>query len=249
MPAAFEYVLRFGDDNLIIAQRLSEWSSRAHDLEEDIALANIALDHLGQARALLAYAGELEGAGRSEDHLAFHRGERDFVNLLLAERPNRDFAHTILRQLLFSFYQELLWEGLAVSADRRLAGVAGKAVKEARYHREHAAAWAVRLGAGTEESHRRMTEALAALWPFTDEPFAMDDLDGEMIAAGMGPDMAARRPAWAERTGAVLAEAGLEEPSDPYRKSGGRRGMHGEEFGFLLAEMQFLPRAMPEAVW
>ena len=249
MPADFAYVLRFGDDNLIIAQRLSEWSSRAHDLEEDIALANIALDHLGQARALLAYAGELEGAGRTEDDLAFHRGERDFVNLLLSERPNRDFAHTILRQLLFSLYQELLWEELAGSADRLLAGVAGKAVKEARYHREHAAAWTVRLGAGTDQSHRRMTEALAALWPFTDEPFAMDDLDREMIAAGMGADMGARRPCWAERAGAVLAEAGLEEPSDPHRKSGGRRGMHGDEFGYLLAEMQYLPRAMPEAVW
>ena len=249
MAAAFAYVLRFGDDNLIIAQRLSEWSSRAHDLEEDIALANIALDHLGQARALLAYAGELEGAGRSEDDLAFHRGERDFVNLLLPERPNRDFAHTILRQLLFSLYQELLWEELAGSADRLLAGVAGKAVKEARYHREHAAAWTVRLGAGTDQSHRRMTEALAALWPYTDEPFAMDHLDREMIAAGMGADMGARRPCWAEAMGAVLAEAGLEEPSDPHRKSGGRRGMHGDEFGYLLAEMQYLPRAMPEAVW
>lgn len=234
---------------MIIAQRLSEWAARAHDLEEDIALTNIALDHLGQARALLTYAGEREGAGRDEDDLAFHRGEREFVNLLLAEHPNRDFAHTIVRQLLFSSYQELLWEGLAGSADRRLAGIAGKAVKEARYHRGHAAAWTVRLGGGTDESHRRMTAALSSLWPLTDEPFAMDDLDREMAAAGAGIDTAGLRPAWAERVGATLAEAGLAEPADPYRKFGGRRGMHGTEFGFLLAEMQYLPRAMPEAKW
>lgn len=234
---------------MIIAQRLSEWAARAHDLEEDIALSNIALDHLGQARALLTYAGEREGAGRGEDDLAFHRGEREFVNLLLVEHPNRDFAHTVIRQLLFSCYQELLWEETAASADRRLAGIAGKAVKESRYHREHAAAWTVRLGGGNEESHRRMTAALSALWPCIDEPFAMDDLDREMIAAGIGADMAAWRPVWAERVGEALAEAGLEEPADPYRKFGGRRGMHGPEFGFLLAEMQYLPRAMPDAKW
>ena len=238
-----------GDDNLIIAQRLSEWASRAHDLEEDIALSNIALDHLGQARALLTYAGEREGAGRDEDDLAFHRGEREFVNLLLVEHPNRDFAHTVVRQLLFSSYQELLWEEMAVSGDRRLAGIAGKAVKEARYHREHAAAWTVRLGGGSEDSHRRMTAALSVLWPLIDEPFAMDDLDREMAADGLGADAARLQPEWAERVGGVLAEAGLEEPADPYRKFGGRRGMHGPEFGFLLAEMQYLPRSMPEAKW
>ena len=212
-------------------------------------MSNIALDHLGQARALLTYAGEREGAGRDEDDLAFHRGEREFVNLLLVEHPNRDFAHTVVRQLLFSSYQELLWEEIAASADRRLAGIAGKALKESRYHREHAAAWTVRLGDGNEESHRRMTAALSALWPCIDEPFAMDDLDREMIAAGYGADMAGCRPVWTERVGEALAEAGLEEPADPYRKFGGRRGMHGPEFGFLLAEMQYLPRAMPAAKW
>lgn len=198
---------------------------------------------------MLTYAGEREGAGRGEDDLAFHRGEREFVNLLLVEHPNRDFAHTVIRQLLFSCYQELLWEETSDSADRRLAGIAGKAVKESRYHREHAAAWTVRLGDGSEESHRRMTAALSALWPCIDEPFAMDDLDREMIAAGIGADMAGWRPVWTERVGDVLAEAGLEEPADPYRKFGGRRGMHGPEFGFLLAEMQYLPRAMPDAKW
>ena len=243
------YALRLGDDALILAQRLSAWSSRGPDLEEDIALTNIGLDLLGQARSLLTYAGEAEGRGRTEDDLAYLREEREFTNLLLVEQPNGDFAHTIARQLYFSTWQLALWEGLLDSADETIAAVAGKAVKEVDYHRDHAVQWTLRLGDGTEESHRRMQAGLDALWPYVAEMFVVDDLERSLVAAGVAVDAAASRPGWDAFVDGVLAEATLTRPDDGWTPYGGRRGMHTESFGYLLAEMQHLHRSHPGATW
>jgi ring-1,2-phenylacetyl-CoA epoxidase subunit PaaC len=231
---SFGEVLGHGDDNLIIAQRLSGWISRAPELEEDIALGNIALDHLGVARALLTYAGEIEGRGRSEDDLAMFRSEREFTNLLICEQPNGDFAHTIVRQLLVDAYQIGLWERLATNPDTTLAGIAQKALLEARYHFRFSRGWAVRLGDGTAESKRRMEAALASLWRFVDEMFDEH------------PDL---RGAWDQRIGEVLVAAGLSRPAEQFARRGGREGFHTEHLGHLLAEMQWLARSHPGAAW
>ncbi|HVE99192.1 MAG TPA: 1,2-phenylacetyl-CoA epoxidase subunit PaaC [Mycobacteriales bacterium] len=243
------YALRLGDDALVLAQRLSAWSSRAHDLEEDIALTNIGLDLLGQARSLLTYAGEVEGAGRTEDDLAYLREEREFVNCQLVEQPNGDFAQTVARQLYFSTWQLALWEALLGSADETLAAVAGKAVKEADYHRDHAVQWTLRLGDGTPESHDRMQAGLDRLWPFVGELFEVDEVESSLVAAGVAVDSAALRPSWDGFVDGVLAEATLTRPSDPWTATGGRRGIHSESFGYLLAEMQHLHRSHPGATW
>lgn len=243
------YALRLGDDALVLAQRLGEWAGRAPAIEEDIALTNIALDLLGQARALLTYAGELEGAGRTEDDLAFHRDERDFTNLLLVELPVGDFGVTVVRQLAFAAYQYLLYDALQHGADATLAGVAGKAVKEVAYHRDHATQWTLRLGDGTEESHRRMQEAVDRVWPYTREMFDSDPLVRRLAAAGVAVDPAPLRPDWDRYVDAVLAEATLRRPEDGWHPTGGRSGRHTEHFGYLLAEMQHLPRSHPGATW
>lgn len=247
--ALVTYLVRLGDDNLILSQRLSEYISRAPELEEDLAVANIALDHLGVAQHLLAYAGRVEGAGRDEDALAFLRTEREYSNLLLVEQPNGDFAHIMARQLFFDGYQVGLWEALASSNDETLAGIAAKALKEARYHLRHSGGWVVRLGDGTDESHRRMQDAVDFLWRFTAEAFEGDDLDRLMASEGIGVDPASLRPAWDHRIGAVLAEATLSEPTDRYQRSGGRTGMHTEPLGHLLAEMQWMQRTFPGLDW
>jgi len=241
--------MRLGDDALVLAQRLSQWSSRGPDLEEDIALTNIGLDLLGQARSLLTYAGEVEGRGRTEDDLAYLREERDFTNLLLVEQDNGDFAHTIARQLFFSTWQLALWEGLLSSADETIAAVAGKAVKEVDYHRDHAVQWTLRLGDGTPESRRRMQAGLDAMWPYVAEMFAADPLDVVLVEAGVAVDVAALRPPWDSFIDGVLAEATLSRPDDTWTPTGGRRGMHTETFGYLLAEMQHLHRSHPGATW
>jgi ring-1,2-phenylacetyl-CoA epoxidase subunit PaaC len=243
------YALRLGDDALILSHRLAEWSSRAPALEEDIALSNIALDLLGQARALLTYAGEVEGQGRSEDDLAYLRSENEFTNCQLVEQPNGDFAVTMARQLFFSAYQLELYRQLAGSADPTLAAVAAKAEKEVTYHVDHTAGWLIRLGDGTEESHRRMQAGIERLWPFTFELFEADELSRRLAAAGTGIDPAGLKAGWDERVAAVLAEATLEPPSDSWRPSGGRRGIHSEYLGYLLAEMQHLHRCHPGATW
>ena len=243
------YALRLGDDALILSHRLGEWAARAPELEEDVALTNIGLDLLGQARTLLTYAGEVEGAGRTEDDLAYLRDERDFGNLQIVEHPNVDFAVTIARQLLFSSYQLAMYARLAGSADAALAAVAGKAVKEVAYHRDHAVQWTLRLGDGTAESHLRMQAALARLWPFVDEMFEADDTLSRLVAAGTAVDAAALRPDWDRFVGDVLAEATLARPEPSWRASGGRRGLHTEAFGYLLAEMQHLHRSHPGASW
>ena len=246
---AAAYALRLGDDALILSHRLSEWVGHGPELEEDIALANVALDLLGQARLLLAHAGELEGKGRDEDALAFRRDVLDFTNVLLVEQPNGDFAHTMMRQLLFDAYSSALWPRLAASADPELAGIAGKAAKEAAYHIEQSAAWIVRLGDGTEESHRRAAAALEALWPYAEELFEADEVETALAAQGIAVPPSTLRPAWRARIDGVLAEAGLAPPENAGAQRGGRQGRHGEHLGHLLAEMQFLQRAYPGADW
>jgi ring-1,2-phenylacetyl-CoA epoxidase subunit PaaC len=246
-PAVAAYATQLGDDALVLAQRLGEWIASAPQLEEDVALGNIALDLLGQARLLLTYAGSFDG--RSEDDLAYLRDERDFRHLQLVEQPNGDFAVTIARQLLFSTYQLALYDRLRHSADETLAGVAAKAVKEVAYHRDHAAQWTLRLGDGTAESHRRMQAGLERVWPYADEMFRTDDVARAVAADGTGVDPARLRPEWARYVDAVLAEATLERPDTWTAPGGGRRGVHTEPFGFLLAELQHLHRSHPGATW
>ncbi|GAA4243534.1 1,2-phenylacetyl-CoA epoxidase subunit PaaC [Dactylosporangium darangshiense] len=233
--SSVERVLELGDDALVAAQRLGEWCSSAPEMEEDIALANIALDQLGAARLLLTYAGELEGRGRDEDDLAFLREDREFRNVLLVELDNGDFAVTIGKLLFLAIFQRMLYDQLRAGDDPRLAGIAAKARKESAYHAEHAALWAVRLGDGTEESHRRMQAAVDALWPYTHELFEGD-------AAGL-------REAWLAEVDEVLSEATLTRPADGWAPSGGRQGVHTEALSKLLAEMQVLHRAHPGATW
>lgn len=243
------YALRLGDDALILAQRLGEWITRAPQIEEDIALGNIALDLLGQARALLSYAGELDDAGRSEDDLAFLRDERDFVNLQIVERPNEDFAVTMARQLLFSTYQRGLYERLQSSADQTLAGVAAKAVKEVDYHRDHATQWVIRLGDGTPLSHERMQAGLDRMWPFVEEMFLSDDLETALVRKGVAVESSSLWVEWETYLDAVLIEANLTRPTSTWTAAGGRAGLHTEEFGYLLAQMQHLHRSHPGASW
>ena len=249
-PALATYALRLGDDALVLSQRLGEWIARAPQLEEDVALGNIALDLLGQARTLLTYAGEVEGAGRTEDDLAFLRDEREFLNLTIVERPNEDFAVTIARQLFFSTWQLALHQRLVDSTDETIAGVAGKAVKEVDYHRDHAIQWVLRLGDGTEESHRRMQAGLERMWPYVAEMFGSDDLERSLAADGVAVDVSTLRAEWDAYVDAVLREATLERPADGWTPPpGGRRGVHTEAFGYLLAEMQHLHRSHPGATW
>ncbi len=237
----FDYTLGLADDALISAQRMGWWISRAPELEEDVALANIGLDQLGQARTLLAYAGEVEGAGRGEDDLAYWRDERDFRNVCLVERPQADFGVAMARLLLFATWQSELYAGLVRSTDPTLAGVAGKAVKEVRYHVDHAARWVVRLGDGTDESHARMQAALDAEWPWLDELFA--PVDAALV------DPSGLREPVLSRIAAVVDEATLELPQVTPAVSRGREGIHTEHLGYLLAEMQHLTRSHPGASW
>jgi ring-1,2-phenylacetyl-CoA epoxidase subunit PaaC len=242
-----EYAIRLGDDALILSHRLSEWSARSPQIEEDVALMNIALDLLGQARTLLSYGGSF--SGRSEDDLAYLREERRFTNLQIAEIENGDFAGTLVRQLLFSCYQYELYRDLESSQDAQLAAIAGKAVKEVTYHIEHSAAWVIRLGDGTELSHSRTQTALEAVWPFSHEMFLDDALALRIADRGVGPLPSALRQAWLGSVQAVLAEAKLTEPEDNWKPAGGRQGLHTQGFGYLLAQLQHLHRSHPGARW
>jgi ring-1,2-phenylacetyl-CoA epoxidase subunit PaaC len=246
---AVEALLRVGDSCLVLAQRLTAWCGHAPALEEDIALANVALDILGQARGLLTRAGEIEGAGRDEDALAYLREAPDYRNLLLVEQPNGDYGHTMLRQLLFDAWAVELWQAMTASTDATVAGIAGKAAKEAAYHVRHSASWVVRLGDGTDESHRRMLAALDALWPYVGEAFLDDEVDVSAAESGLMPLPSTLLPAYRSRVEALLAEATLPVPPDPWWQRGGRQGNHSEHLTYLLAEMQVVHRAHPGATW
>jgi ring-1,2-phenylacetyl-CoA epoxidase subunit PaaC len=241
------YVLALADDALVSAQRTAWWISRAPQLEEDVALANIALDQLGQARSLLAHAGRLEGAGRGEDELAYLRDERDFRNVKLVERPQTDFGVAVARLLLVATWQSELYGALRASSDATLAGVAGKAVKEVAYHVDHARQWTLRLGDGTAESHDRMQAAVDAEWPYLEELF--EPVDARLVEAGIAADPTALRAVVRPRLERVLDEATLTVPTAGPALGGGRRGLHTEHLGYVLAEMQHLHRSHPEATW
>ena len=247
MDAHVEYVLGLADDALVTAQRMGWWISRAPELEEDVALANIGLDQLGQARSLLQHAGALEGDGRTEDALAYWRDDRDFRCVHLVERPQTDFGVAMARLLILSAYQNELYAALLDSSDEVLAGVAGKAVKEVAYHLDHAHHWVVRLGDGTDESHARMQAALDAEWPFVEELFT--PVDPSLVESGVAADPTAFRGAVLDRIAKVVAEATLTQPEVPPRLGGGREGRHTEQLGYLLAEMQHLARSHPGARW
>lgn len=246
---AVQYLLRIGDACLVLGQRLGEWCGHAPIVEEDIALANVALDLIGQARAVLTRAGQLEGRGHDEDQLAFLRDERDFLNPTLVELPRGDFAFTMLRNAIVATWLKQLWQRLQGSSDAELAAIAAKAVKEARYHQQHAADWLVRLGDGTPESKRRCDAALAGLWHYAAELFDDDAVDEAAAASGLGPRSSELRAGWQAEMGEILAAAGLAAPADVPFRSHGRRGRHSEHMGYLLAEMQHLQRAYPGGVW
>ena len=245
----FEHLLRLADDRLVLGHRLSEWCGHAPILEEDIALANIALDFIGQASALLKLAGEVEGKGRTDDTLAYFRDAIEFRNAQLVELPNGDFASTIVRQFLFDAWDVLLLERLTTAANESLAGIAAKALKEAKYHLRHSAEWVRMLGDGTAESHARAQRALDELWPYTHELFLTDAIDGEAVAVRMGVDTATLRAPWLETVERVLREATLTMPKDGFAPRGGRMGRHTEHLGRMLADMQSLARAHPGATW
>jgi ring-1,2-phenylacetyl-CoA epoxidase subunit PaaC len=241
------HLLGRGDDALVLGHRLSEWTGHAPALEEELALANIALDLIGQARAIYSYAGTL--SGHTEDQLAYLRDVPAWRNSLLVELPNGDFAVTIARLLLFSAFADPLWRAATTSTDAMIAAIAAKAEKETAYHVRHAAEWLIRLGDGTAESHRRAQDALDNLWPYTGELFAVAEADAALIAGGTIVDPASLRATWNATVDATLLRATLLRPDDRWMQSGGRKGQHTEHLGHLLAEMQYLQRSYPGATW
>lgn len=247
--ARFQYVLRLADDQLILGQRLGEWCGHAPTLEEDLALANIGLDLLGQARSLFTYAGEVEGKGRGEDDLAFLRQEREYCNALLVEQPNGDFAVTIVRQFFHAAFMVPFWSHMTASGDETLAAIAAKSLKEVEYHLRHCSEWIIRLGDGTAESHARTQAALDELWGYAGELFEMDELATAMLDAGIAVDAAALKPAWDATVDAVLSRATLKRPEDGWAQSGGRQGLHSEHMGHILSELQYMQRAYPGLEW
>lgn len=247
--ALFRYILRLGDLSLVLGQRLGEWVGHSPALEEDLGLANIALDLIGQARLLLSYAGEIEGRGRDEDQLAYLREQGAYFNAILAEQPNGDFGQTIVRQVLIDAFQLELFERMTTSRDERLAGIAAKCVKEVRYHLRYSSDWLVRLGDGTAESHARVQSALDLLWPYTVELFAADELDQAMVDSGIAPRLSEVYSAWSARIDAILPEATLMRPAARPHAWHGKRGQHSEHLGYILAEMQYLQRTYPDARW
>ena len=248
-PALVPYLLRLGDDRLVLGHRLSEWCGHGPILEEDIALTNIALDLIGEAALLLKLAGEEEGQGRDEDALAYFRDAVDFRNALMVELPKGDFGFTIVRQLLFSVYSVLQMEALQRSKLEVVAGIAAKALKESRYHARHCAQWVIALGDGTVESHERAQRAVDDLWRYTGELFTADDVDRDVAASGAGVDPSTLVEAWQAQVGEVLVRAGLSVPKSEYMQQGGRVGRHTEHLGHMLAEMQIVARSHPGAKW
>jgi ring-1,2-phenylacetyl-CoA epoxidase subunit PaaC len=244
-----EYLLRLGDDRLILGHRMSEWCGHGPILEEDIALANTALDLIGQANLFLELAGQVEGKGRTADALAYFREGVEFRNALIMELPRGDFAFTTARQFLVSVFELLHLDRLQSSQQPDVAGIAAKAVKETRYHARHAADWMLKLGDGTVESHQRLQAAVDDLWRFTGELFEVDDVERALMAEGIAVDRAALRAPWREEVSRVLVAATLKVPDDGFMQRGGREGKHTEHLGHLLAEMQIVARSFPGAEW
>lgn len=245
----YRYVLRHADTVMILSQRLSGWVGHAPELEEDIALTNIALDLLGQARSLYAYAAELSDDDTSDDDLVFMRDERHWVNALLVEQPNGNFADTIVRQALFDHWHHAVLTQLVHSKDAVLSAVAAKSVKEVAYHRRHSSSWVERLGGGTTFSNARAQDAVDELWRFTPELFMADDLDGRMLTAGVGVDLGVIEVEWRSEVDGLFARSELQKPVEVFPATGGRDGMHTQHMGYLLAEMQILARSMPGCTW
>lgn len=244
-----DYLLRLADNSMILGQRLCEWCGHGPVLEEDIALSNIALDLIGQARLLYSYAGDVEGDGRDEDALAFTRDLPDWRNVLLVEQPNGDYAMTMARQFLIDCFNVELFTALAESSDPQLAAIAAKSLKEVLYHRRHSGEWVIRMGDGTDESHARIQRAFDDLWLLTDELFETDAVDDAIVAAGIGPDLKTLRLQWDAMVNSVLAEATLTRPTAEFPRHGGRQGQHSEYLGYILADMQFMQRAYPGLDW
>lgn len=249
MNALFEYLLRLGDDSLILGHRLSEWCGHGPILEEDIAMTNLSLDLIGQATSILDYAGKVEGKGRTEDDIAFLRFDKDYRNLLLVERPNGDFGITMMRQFFFDAYRKPLFERLVHSKDEMIAAIAEKSLKETKYHLKHSSEWVIRLGDGTEESHDKMEAALDELWKYTSEIFYTDEVDQELTEKGILPDMAGLKEEWEATVNNVITEATLQIPKNNWKQEGGRKGLHTEHLGYILAELQYMQRAYPGMEW
>jgi ring-1,2-phenylacetyl-CoA epoxidase subunit PaaC len=243
------YLLRRADDALILGHRLSEWCGHAPMLEEDMALSNIALDLLGQARELYSYAAKVEGRGNDEDKFAYLRDVRQYRNLLLVEQPNGDFGRTIVRQFFYSAFADLYWRAMMKSADATLAAIAARSEKESAYHLRHCSEWIVRLGDGTEESHRRTQAAIDDLWAFTGEMFLLDDAERALIDAGVAIDPASLKAQWLKTISTVIGEATLALPGGDWMQRGGRDGRHSEHLGHLLSELQSMQRTFPGATW
>ena len=249
MNSLFEYLIRLGDDSLILGHRLSEWCGHGPILEEDIAMTNLSLDLIGQATSILEYAGKVEGKGRSEDDLAFLRYENEYKNVLLVERPNGDFGITMMRQFLFDSFRKLLFERLIHSKDAQLAAIAEKSLKETKYHLRHSSEWVIRLGDGTEESHQKMQDALDELWKYASELFFADEVDSELTSNGIVPSMDGVKEEWEKNVHAILAEATLIVPTNNWTQQGGRIGRHSEHLGYILAELQYMQRTYPGMEW
>ncbi len=248
--ALIKFSVRLGDNALILAQRLCEWCGHGPILEEDIAMSNMGLDLIGQARGFYSYAAAVEGKGRTEDDIAYHRNEREFLNRCMVEQPNGDFAVTMMRSFLYGCAAYLQFRSLTNSKDQTIAGLAEKSLKEVTYHVRHSSDWIIRLGDGTPESHVRAQQALEDLWQFTDELFEMDEVDKLLMDAGIAFDLSALKQEWIQMTDEVCTKATLVKPSGfSYQASGGMNGMHTEHLGHLLSELQYLPRAYPDAQW
>ncbi len=249
MNSLFEYLIRLGDDSLILGHRLSEWCGHGPVLEEDIAMTNISLDLIGQTTSIFEYAGKVEGKGRSEDDIAFLRYQKDYKNLLLVERPNGDFGVTMMRQFLFDAFRKPLFERLVNSSDAQLSAIAAKSLKETIYHLRHSSEWIIRLGDGTEESHQRIQDALDELWKYTAEMFVEDEVDESLLADGILPSMKALKEEWMATVSSVLEQATLIIPTNNWEQHGGRNGKHSEHLGFILTELQYMQRAYPGMEW
>jgi ring-1,2-phenylacetyl-CoA epoxidase subunit PaaC len=247
--ALFVALLRLGDDRLVLGHRNSEWCGHGPILEEDVALANVALDLIGQANLLLQHAGQVEGTGRDQDALAYLRDTHEFRNALLCELPRGDFGVTIVRQFLFGVCSVLQWDALTGSKDATLAGIAAKALKESRYHVRHAGEWVIRLGDGTDESHRRAQAAVDLLWPYTGELFMQPEDEAGLVLSGLTTDVSSLASAWQAQVADVFGRATLATPDVAWMQRGGRQGTHTEHLGHMLAEMQIVARSHPGAKW